>query len=192
VAIYPMGKVFTITTLLLQFILGVFRFIKYLISIYFDNSHTKKFNPWNLDFKLSSTTFNIYFTFIFRVFTHIIKSRMQNCRWIMRSIWLKKILIFKDKNFSRNTKFVRIRIITHKSFMKIAISNKSISNRLSSKLQASMDGKWKEKGKHRQVSASCLLHDHVMGQWTCLRMYITGHFVLKAVVLVFRIELNYR
>jgi hypothetical protein len=192
VAIYPMGKVFTITTLLLQFILGVFRFIKYLISIYFDNSHTKKFNPWNLDFKLSSTTFNIYFTFIFRVFTHIIKSRMQNCRWIMRSIWLKKILIFKDKNFSRNTKFVRIRIITHKSFMKIAISNKSISNRLSSKLQASMDGKWKEKGKHRQVSASCLLHDHVMGQWTCLKMYITGHFVLKAVVLVFRIELNYR
>ena len=191
-AIYPMGKVFTITTLLLQFILGVFRFIKYLISIYFDNSHTKKFNPWNLDFKLSSTTFNIYFTFIFRVFTHIIKSRMQNCRWIMRSIWLKKILIFKDKNFSRNTKFVRIRIITHKSFMKIAISNKSISNRLSSKLQASMDGKWKEKGKHRQVSASCLLHDHVMGQWTCLKMYITGHFVLKAVVLVFRIELNYR
>lgn len=187
-----MGKVFTITTLLLQFILGVFRFIKYLISIYFDNSHTKKFNPWNLDFKLSSTTFNIYFTFIFRVFTHIIKSRMQNCRWIMRSIWLKKLLIFKDKNFSRNTKFVRIRIITHKSFMKIAISNKSISNRLSSKLQASMDGKWKEKGKHRQVSASCLLHDHVMGQWTCLKMYITGHFVLKAVVLVFRIELNYR
>jgi hypothetical protein len=114
---------------------------------------------------------------------------------------LKKLLIFKDKNFSRNTKFVRIRIITHKSFMKIAISNKSISKRLSSKLQASsFKLQWmvseKKKGNIgnyiNTVSASCLLQDHVMGQWTCLRMYITGHFVLKVVVLVFRIELNYR
>lgn len=164
-----MGKVFTITTLLLQFIFGVLRFIKYLISIYFDNSHTKKFNPWNLDFKLSSITFNIYFTFIFRDFTNIIKSRMQNCRWIMRSIWLKKILIFKDKNFSRNTKFVRIRITTHKPFMKITISDKSISNRLSSKLQASMHGKWKEKGKHRQ------LYKYSISLWSTLET-IFNHF----------------